>query len=195
MLPGVAEREIRKTVERGSVKIPKGRFAILNFYSVLCFAARFSLFAAVALLCASPLAHSQTAGTGSIVGIVRDPAGKPLADTKIEITNKATGARIHVTASSEGLYSSGPIQPGDYALLVEIKGFNRAFLPVVVQVGNVTRADVAMKLGPEVGQVEVPGGTTVNIEQATVQSVASGDQIEKLSVNGRNFFEIGRAHV
>ncbi len=181
-----------KTVERGSVKISKGRFAILNFNSALCFAARFGLFAAVGLLCASPLAQAQTVGTGSIVGIVTDPAHKVIPGAEVEITNKATRAHVHVTASSEGLYSSGPIQPGDYALLVEVKGFNRELLPVVVQVGNVTRVDVAMKLGPEVGQVEVPGGTTVNIEQATVQSVISGDQMEKLPVNGRNFLDLAQ---
>ncbi len=180
-----------KTVERGFVKILKGRFAILNFNSVLCFAVRFAQFAAVILLCVAPLAHAQTAGTGSIVGIVRDPTGKPLADTKVEITSKATRARIHVTASSDGLYSSGPIQPGDYEVLVQIKGFNPALLPVVVQVGNVTRADVTMKLG-EGPQVEVPGGTTVYIEQATVQSVVSADQMEKLPVNGRNFLDLAQ---
>ena len=181
-----------KTVERGFVKIPKVRFAILNFNSALCFAMRFWLFAAVVLLCVPPLARAQNAGTGSIVGIVRDPTGKPLADTKVEITNNATRARINLTASSDGLYSSGPIQPGDYALLVEIKGFNRELVPVVVQVGNVTRADVTMKVGTVARQVEIPGGTTVNIEQATVQSVVSGDQMEKLPVNGRNFLGLAQ---
>ncbi|MGA9542943.1 MAG: TonB-dependent receptor [Candidatus Sulfotelmatobacter sp.] len=173
------------------MKILKGRFAILNFNSALCFAMRFGLFAVVVLLCVPPLAHAQTEGTGSIVGIVRDPAGKPLADTKVEITSKATRTRIHVTASSDGLYSSGPIQPGNYEVLVQMKGFNPALLSVVVQVGNVTRADVTMKLG-EGPQVEVPGGTTVNIEQATVQSVVSGEQMEKLPVNGRNFLDLAQ---
>jgi hypothetical protein len=178
-----------KTVERGSVKISKGRFAILNFNS----ARRFTgLCTAVALLFGACSLVAQTVGTGSIVGIVRDPSGKPLADTKVVITNRAKRARIHVTTSSVGLYSSGPIQPGDYVLLVEIKGFNPTLLPVVVQVGNVTRADVAMKLGPEVGQVEVPGGTTVNIEQPTVQSVVSGERMEKLPVNGRNFLDLAQ---
>jgi len=170
------------------VKIGKSRFAILNFNCTRRFA---GLFAGVGLLFAASLLVAQTVGTGSIVGFVKDPAGKPLADTKVEITNKATGARIHGTASSEGLYSSGPIQPGDYTLSVEIKGFNPALLPVVVQVGNVTRADVKMTLG-ERPQVEVPGGTSVNIEQATVQSVVSADQTEKLPVNGRNFLDLAQ---
>jgi hypothetical protein len=178
-----------KTPERGSVKIGKGRLAILNFNSARRFA---GLLAAAALLLASPWLLAQTVGTGSIVGIVMDPQGKPLADIKVGITNKATRARIHVTTSAVGLYSSGPIQPGDYVLLVEIKGFNPTLLPVVVQVGNVTHADVTMRVGPEAGQVQVQGGTTVNIEQATVQSVVSGDEMERLPINGRNFPDLAQ---
>jgi hypothetical protein len=178
-----------KTQERSSVKIGKGRLAILNFNSARRFA---GLLAAAALLLASPWLLAQTVGTGSIVGIVMDPQGKPLADIKVGITDKATRARIHVTTSAVGLYSSGPIQPGDYVLLVEIKGFNPALLPVVVQVGNVTHADVTMRVGPEAGQVQVPGGTTVNIEQGTVQSVVSGDEIEKLPINGRNLADLAQ---
>jgi hypothetical protein len=178
-----------KTLERDSVKIRKGRFAILNFNSARRFA---GLFAAAALLFASPLLLAQTVGTGSIVGRVTDPAGKPLADTKVEITNKAKSARIHVTTSSVGWYSSGPIQPGDYVLLVEIKGFNPASLPVVAQVGNATRVDVTMKVGPEVGQVQVQGGTVVNIEQATVQGVFNPERSEKLPVNGPDFLDLAQ---
>jgi Carboxypeptidase regulatory-like domain len=177
------------SLERGSVKISKGRFAILNSNSACRLV---GLCAAVALLFAAPLLQAQTAGTGSIVGIVRDPAGKLLTDIHVAITNKANRARIQVTTSSVGLYSSGPIQPGDYILLVELKGFNPTLLPVAVQVGNVTRVDVTMKLGPEVGQVQVPGGTAVNIEQPTVQSVFSADQMEKLPVNGRNLLDLAQ---
>jgi hypothetical protein len=180
-----------KTVERGFVKILKGRFAILNFNSARRLAARFGLLVG-AVVFASPLVLAQTVGTGSIVGIVTDPARKVITGAKVEITSKSKRARIHVTSSSVGLYSSGPIQPGDYVLVVEIKGFNPALVPVVVQIGNVTRVDVAMKLGPEVGQVEVPGGTTVNIEQATVQSVVNGEEIEKLPVNGRNLLDLAQ---
>src|SRR5580700_8679859 len=180
-----------KTVERGFVKILKGRFAILNFNSARRLAARFGLLVG-AVVFASPLVLAQTVGTGSIVGIVTDPARKVITGAKVEIRSKSKRARIHVTSSSVGLYSSGPIQPGDYVLLVEIKGFNPALVPVVVQIGNVTRVDVAMKLGPEVGQVEVPGGTTVNIEQATVQSVVNGEEIEKLPVNGRNLLDLAQ---
>jgi hypothetical protein len=171
------------------VNILSSRFMVLHSRFVRRFAARFGLLAAAALLLASPWLVAQTVGTGSIVGIVVDPQAKPVANIQVRITNKATRARIHVTTSAVGLYSSGPIQPGDYVLLVEVKGFNPALVPVAVQVGNVTHADVMMTAGPppQAGQIQVQGATTVNIEQATVQSVISADEMEKLPVNGRNF--------
>ena len=87
---------------------------------------------------ASPLLMAQTVGTGSIVGIVFDPSGKALAGARVEMTNKARAAVIHVTTSAAGLYSSGPIQPGDYVVRIEVKGFNPTALPVVVHAGNTT---------------------------------------------------------
>jgi hypothetical protein len=110
----------------------------------------------------------------------------------VEITNKAKAAVIHLTTSSAGIYSSGPIQPGDYVVRVEVKDFNPATLRLAVQVGNTTTGDVKMFVGPERPKVEVAGGTAVNIEQATVQSVVNGEQIEKLPIGGRNFLDLAQ---
>jgi len=179
------------------VNIPTSRFAILNFISVRGFAARdfsglFRVFTAVAVLLASPLLLAQAAGTGSIVGVVADPSGKAIVDAKVEITNKTTAAKVQVRTSSVGLYSSGPIQPGSYALDFEAKGFNLAHFLVTVQVGNATHADTVMQVGAERPMVQVPGGTTVNIEQGTVQGVLNGDQAEKLPISGRNVFDFAQ---
>ena len=175
--------------KKGSVKIPKGRFAILNFNSARRFA---GLFAAVGLLLVSPLLLAQTVGTGSIVGTVADQHGKVLADTKVEITNKATAAVIHVTTSSGGWYSSGPIQPGEYVVRVAVKGFNRAALPVVVQVGNIAKGNVVMLVGLEKPPVQGQNEVVLNLEQATVQGVMNGDEIEKLPISGRNFLDLAQ---
>ena len=114
---------------------PNGRFAILNWNSSRRFVARVAVIAVVAGL-ASPWLVAQTVGTGSIVGIVTDAQAKALAGAKVEITSNAKAAVIHLKTSSAGIYSSGPIQPGDYVVRIEVTGFNPAALRVVVQVGN-----------------------------------------------------------
>jgi hypothetical protein len=142
---------------------------------------------------------AQSTGTGSIVGAVTDAKGTAIAGAKVEITDKAKGAVIHETTSSAGLYSSGPIQPGNYVVRVEMKGFHTAQLALVVPVGNTVNGSVALQIGI-VDKVEVPHEAAFdtdlfnveifNIEQGTVQSVVNPDEISKLPINGRNFLDL-----
>ena len=135
---------------------PNGRFTILKWKSSRRLVLRISRFAAAVLLLALPWLMAQTVGTGSIVGIVTDPQGKPLAGAKVEITSNAKAAVIHETTSSAGLYSSGPIQPGDYVVAIEVKGFELTHISLAVHVGNTTRADAMVRLGTEKPRVVVP---------------------------------------
>ena len=170
---------------------PNGRFAILNWNSSRRFFAHVAVFAVVAGL-ASPWLVAQTVGTGSIAGVVTDAQNKALAGAKVDITDKAKAAVIHLTTSSAGIYSSGPIQPGEYLVRIEVTGFNPAAVRVAVQVGNTTAGNVKMLVGPVKPGVEIAGGTAVNIQQATVQSVVSGDRVERLPIGGRNFIDLAQ---
>jgi hypothetical protein len=146
------------------------------------------------LLSVSFTAWAQsTTGTGSIQGTVTDQTGAVVAGAKVTITNKATAAAFHLNASSAGSYSSGPIQPGDYVVRVEGKGFKTMNLAVTVQVGNTSTVNLQMELGQESQVVEVQGGAVaINTEQATVQGTINLDQIENLPVNGRNFLDLAQ---
>lgn len=172
------------------MNIRNGRFTTLSMSASRRCAVRFAMFAG-ALLLVSQLALAQTVGTGTIVGLVSDPAGAAIAGAKVNIKNTVTGAVIHVTTSSDGFYTSGPIQPGHYLVRVEAKGFSTTSNPWVVQVGNVANGDVKMQVG-EAPQVQVPGGTAVNVEQPTVQSVLQGEQVAALPIGGRNFLDLAQ---
>jgi hypothetical protein len=179
--------------KKGSVNISSSRFAILNFLRLRRSCERFAVFTLLALLLASSSIFCQTVGTGTIVGIVTDPSGAVLSGAKVDVTNKATGAMIHLTSSTAGAYTSGPITPGDYVVHVENKGFKTTALPLVVQVGNTANGNVKMQVGQESQTVDVQGNSVVvNTEQATVQGVLNLDQIENLPVNGRNFLDLAQ---
>jgi Carboxypeptidase regulatory-like domain len=172
------------------VIIPNRRFTFLTFSWPFAWLA---LLVPLAVLLASSVLIAQSVGTGSIVGAVTDQEGKLLPGARVEITNKATSAVIHVSASSAGFYTSGPIQPGDYALRVEAKGFKEARFRLVVEVGNATHQDAKMKPAAAQGApTEVLGGTVVNIDQATVQGVLSGEQAEQLPISGRNYLDLAQ---
>jgi len=157
-------------------------------------AARLWLFTLLTLLFNSTLLVAQsTVGAGSIEGTVTDQTGAVVSGAKVTITNKATAAMIHLTASSAGTYSSGPIQPADYVVRAESKGFKTVETPVTVQVGNTATVSPKLPVGQESQVIEVQGAAVaVNTEQATVQGTIGLSQIENLPVNGRNFLDLAQ---
>jgi hypothetical protein len=158
---------------------------------------RFAAFAfailAVVFFANQPAWSQTTISTGSIQGTVSDPQGATVPEAKITVTNKGTGQATPVPLSSAGTYNSGQLNPGTYIVRVEAAGFKTVLTTVEVQLGGVTANNVTLAVGSATTIVEVTAEEThVNTEQATVQSVLTGDQIDNLPVNGRNFLDLAQ---
>jgi len=159
--------------------------------------ARFMVLALItlsALLLSSVAAFAQTTvAQGSIQGSITDPSGAVVPGAKITITNTATGQVGNTTSSSSGTYNSGGLIPGDYVVRVEAQGFKTSQLPMVVQVAVTSSGNIKLEVGQGSTVVEVQGAAvTVNTEQATVQGVLTGEQIDKMPVDGRNFLDLAQ---
>jgi hypothetical protein len=139
-------------------------------------------------------AHAQAGiSTGTIQGTVLDPHGASVADAKVVITSKATGAKSTPEVTGTGTYNSGPLPPGDYVIRVEAKGFRALEQSVTVQVGNITPVTVTLEVGTETSVITVEGtALAVNTEQTTIQGVVTSTQIENLPINGRNFLDLAQ---
>src|ERR1019366_8701888 len=74
----------------------------------------------VLLVCACSMAQTVT---GSLVGIVVDPAGSVVPDVKIQLTNQGTSATSAATADSSGLFRFPNLLPATYSVTVQAKGF------------------------------------------------------------------------
>lgn len=145
------------------------------------------------ILLSAPLQAQSTVGTASIQGVVSDQSGAVLSGANVTMRNKATSGAIQRTTSSAGTYSSGPMQPGDYLVRVEAKGFKTAEFSVTAQVGVVSSGNVKLELGQETQVIQVQAAQVgVNTEQATVQGVLTASQIDNLPVNGRNFLDLAQ---
>jgi len=152
-----------------------------------------------ALVCTFLLAFSAqsiaqtTLSTGSISGTVTDPSGAVVSGAKVTITNVATSQKTELTSNAAGVFSSGPLTPGNYKVQVSSKGFSTVSENVVVQVGNAATVNAKLAVGQESTVVEVQGSAVqVNTEQPTVQGVLTANQIENLPVNGRNFLDLAQ---
>jgi hypothetical protein len=155
------------------------------------------LFVVLVALCGlliSSVAHAQTTvAQGSIQGTITDPSGAVVSGAKISIIHKATGQSSTTTTSSSGTYNSGGLIPGDYTVRVQAPGFKTVEVATVVQVAVTTSGNIKLELGQGSTVVEVQGAAiTVNTEQATVQGVLTGEQIDNLPVNGRNFLDLAQ---
>ena len=129
--------------------------------------------------------------TGAISGTITDPQGNVVVGAKVTISNKDTGTSLSLTSSTTGGFTTGALAPGSYLVRVESSNFKTAQVPVVVQVGRISTANITLELGSATTIVEVTGSSVqVNEEQATVQDVLTAKDIDQLPVNGRNFLDL-----
>jgi Carboxypeptidase regulatory-like domain len=137
------------------------------------------------------LSAQTTISTGSIVGTVTDASGGVVPNADLTIVNKATGQAIHVTTTGAGAYASGALLPGVYTVRVTSKGFKTSEVPVVVQVGVTSTANVTLQVGSASTTVQVEAtAVQVNTVQPTVQGTVTRQEIQSLPVNGRNFLDL-----
>ncbi|MGO9649774.1 MAG: carboxypeptidase regulatory-like domain-containing protein [Terriglobales bacterium] len=155
--------------------------------------ALFTLLVTCVLAASTVLLAQTTVGQGSIQGTITDPSGAVVGGAKITITHKDTAQVISQTSTNSGTYNSGGLIPGDYTLRVEAKGFRTAEQAFAVQVGVTSSGNIKLEVGEASQVVEVQASSIqVNTEQSTVQGVITGDQIDKLPVDGRNFLDLAQ---
>src|SRR5205807_7438450 len=83
--------------------------------------------------------------------------------------------------------------PGQYVVRVEVQSFKTVEIPITVQVGVTSAANVKLQVGQTNQVVEVQStAVAVNTEQATVQGVLTAKQIDTLPINGRNFLDLAQ---
>src|SRR5262245_49350523 len=147
------------------------------------------VFSLVALL-VSPTAFAQRI-TGSISGNVTDAQGAVVSGAKVTVTNEATGLTVTTTSNAQGNFEVQNLQPGQYSVKVESGSFAPSVFKVPVKVGVNTPVAAKMKLGQEQVAVEVSAqAVQVDTVQNTVQGVITGDRIQDIPLNGRNFLQL-----
>src|SRR5260370_10075495 len=98
-----------------------------------------------------PFAHrtlsAQSIQSGTVLGVVKDPAGTVVPGAKVNLRNPVTGYEQNTVTDSAGAYRFNNIPQNNYRLTAEAPGFastsrtidGRSSLPVIV--------DIAMDLG------------------------------------------------
>ncbi len=149
-----------------------------------------SLLLALLVLGATVALRAQT-NYADVHGAVLDPSHRAIPHALVKITSVATGGERTVSANDVGLYDVGGLQPGEYEVLVETKGFATARQRVQLEVGQQMTLDVSLSVGSETQTVTaLATGELLKTTDASVGEVVDQHSVQQLPLNGRMLIDL-----
>jgi outer membrane receptor protein involved in Fe transport len=138
------------------------------------------------------VAGNAQQGRGTILGAVTDSTGATVANAKVYIVNVDTNDTINAETNSEGLYSSPPLNVGNYQVRVERDGFKKAVRSgIVLQVDQQAEINIRLEIGAVTESILVTGeAPMVNTENGSIGQVIENRSVQELPLNGRNAFAL-----
>lgn len=141
----------------------------------------------VAMLLSTP-AFAQSI-TGTVSGIVTDTNGAAIPGATVSMTGEQKADSRSTTTTDTGRFNFAAVQPGNYSLRIEQKGFQVHEQKGVVLSANENLALGQLKLQP--GQVAemvtvTSAGTVVDRETSDLTARLTSDQLNLISTKGRD---------
>jgi Carboxypeptidase regulatory-like domain/TonB-dependent Receptor Plug Domain len=137
--------------------------------------------------------YGQT--SASLSGTVHDPQGNAVVGAKVILTDPTRNLVIQTITSGEGTFTFTPIQPSVYTVTVEAPGFKKSLRTgIVVNVADKQSTGLIVLEVGEIGDVvEVTADAAqlqIKTESGEISQVVSGEQVNNLALNGRNFLDL-----
>jgi hypothetical protein len=157
---------------------------VRNLRALVAVLALFSL-----LMIVPSILFAQTTTTGAITGMVTDTTGAVVKGATLTLTHAATGSVQTANSDAGGRFVFPVVNPGDYKLKAEAKGFRTNVTnDLVVEVDKSVNAEVKLEVGAssEVVEVTASSMTEVQTQDSSVGEVLSGTELNRLPVNGRS---------
>lgn len=130
--------------------------------------------------------------TGSISGIVSDPAGAVVPGTRVTITEIDKNTSFNTVTNDTGYYRVGELQPGRYRLSAEASGFRAHVIegfPLATQ--QQASINITLQVGQVVEQVKVTAeAQLVEANTSALGGVVENKRIVDLPLNGRNIYSL-----
>ena len=147
---------------------------------------------ALAIVSTATLLIAQ-ATTGTISGTVSDESGGVVPNTKISITNKATGLGRELLSRPDGSFFAAALSAGEYDVRAEAAGFRAMLRGATVETGTTTTVNLQLQVGATKDVVSVEAAAAnITYDSYAVQGVVSRKQIQDLPLNGRSFMALAQ---
>ncbi len=141
----------------------------------------------------TPLMQAQLT-TGSLSGTVRDASGAVVANAKVTLLHDATSDLRSTVSNASGHFTFAAVQPGSYTVTVEASGFSLWKQTGIAMNAGDSReiSGVALKVGGAEVTVDVSSSAAqiLPIDSGERSAVLTSQDIEKLSLEGRNISEL-----
>ena len=135
--------------------------------------------------------HAQDA-TGTVAGVVTDPAGAVVQNAKVAVTNVGTKITKDTLTDNRGFYQVSHLPIGNYQVTVESTGFAKeTSSPSALDINQTLRVDLKLQIGTVSNTVTVDSqASTVETQSSTVGGTVTGQAIFELPLNGRNTLDL-----
>ena len=129
---------------------------------------------------------------GSILGTVRDSAGKPVAGADVSVVNTATAIGTETKTDGSGDYDVPQLRVGVYTIAASAPGFSHAVAEnITVSVGNRQRIDLSLKVGGAETTVEVSDvALQIETESSQRDQTITNYQSEALPLVSRTYTDL-----
>ena len=130
--------------------------------------------------------------SGRFVGHITDAQGASIPHALVKATNTGTNILQTALTDSTGDFVITPVAVGVYSLNVTATGFQTINAAnIEVQVGQIVREDLEMKVGEATTTVEVTTESPLlSTDTGTLGTVVTNQQLTDLPLNGRGFFRL-----
>jgi hypothetical protein len=145
--------------------------------------------AAMLIASAATSSSGQTAGTGTITGVVTDTSGAAIPNATVVITNTDTGVSRSIQTNSDGSYTATFLQPGHYEVVLGGGAFGKFDQKEInLTVGRTLAINASLATATVASEVIVNATPPVLDTEKTEVSQTVGQQlISNLPVNGRRW--------
>ncbi|MBS1823442.1 MAG: TonB-dependent receptor [Acidobacteria bacterium] len=150
------------------------------------------IFTVVAVLALSGVPALAQFESASVLGYVRDASGAAVPGANVTLTNMGTGIKQVKQTDGEGKYEFPSVQIGNYQVLAEAQGFDKARTETFnVQTNARQRVDVSLKAGSVSSEVTVTSAAQLlDTETSSRSTVIGTKQVEDLPLNGRSYADL-----
>jgi hypothetical protein len=144
------------------------------------------------MLAASTVTMYAQVTTATLSGTVEDTSNSVIPNASITLKNTLNGSIRTTQSDGSGVFAFAAVPTGDYQVAIDAAGFQKYTATQVHLDPGDQRAlrDIHMAVGSEGQNVTVTADTQINLDSGEVSSLISAQQIEHLSVEGRDVTEL-----